>query len=71
MAGLPQLLAGFSPAVAGLADFLWDLAATVEWSREKACLQGVAKALARYYARPCQSLPCLVGKKGSEGQGRA
>lgn len=48
--GLPILLTGHAPHPGAIPGFLYRLANGVEWQYEKACFEGIARALGVCYA---------------------
>ncbi|KAJ3300485.1 DNA mismatch repair protein [Kappamyces sp. JEL0829] len=47
---LPVLISGMNPCLAKLPSFLLTLGASVDWTSEKDCFEGIAVALAHFYA---------------------
>jgi DNA mismatch repair protein MLH1 len=67
LASLPQLAAGYVPPLCQLPAFVLELAGDVDWRQEKACFEGIARALGRLYALRA---PAPSGG-GGEGEGEA
>jgi len=51
--GVPNMLAGYTPEIGKLPEFVLALAENVDWSTEKACFQTLARVLGHFYAVDC------------------
>jgi hypothetical protein len=61
LTSLPRLLDGHTPCMAALPAFLLALARDVNWTEEQPCFDGIARALAGFYAQ----LPVEEGPAGA------
>jgi len=53
LSGVPNMLAGYTPEIGKLPEFILSLAENVDWSSEKECFETLSRALGKFYAVDC------------------